>query len=144
MPRYIAGGTSTAGSTTLPVFALVGSASTRPIIREIEITNTTAVAVALRLCSLSTAGTPGTSLTVAAFASESAAAVATLRNTYTVAPTTADMGKRVMLPGVVGAGVIWRFDEPGLAVPKIANAGIGVIVESGTGQAVMFDVTWDE
>jgi hypothetical protein len=123
----------------------VGSASTRPIIREIEMTNTTAVAVSLRLCSLSTAGTPGTSLTVTAFATESGPAVGALRNTYSgTAPTTADMGKRILLPGVIGAGVIWTFNEPGLAIPKIAAAGIGVIVESGTGQAILFDVTWDE
>jgi hypothetical protein len=46
MSGFVAGGLSTAGSTTLPVFALVGSASVRARVKEIGVFNTTSTAVA--------------------------------------------------------------------------------------------------
>jgi hypothetical protein len=84
MARFAAGGLTTAGSTTLPVFALIGGTGVLCRIREIGVFNVSSVAVALKLCRLSTAGTPGATLTAAALNTDPATAVDVLKNTYTV------------------------------------------------------------
>jgi hypothetical protein len=145
MARYSAGVLTGAGSTTLPIMSLYGSASVRPKIREIGVFNTTAVAVSLKLVRLTTTGTQGANLTEAPQVFEDVAALGTAWGTHTVGPTvTADLGFRCVLGGAVGSGVVWTFPDYGLGIPVIANAGIGIIVESGTGQACQCYIVWDE
>lgn len=146
MSLYAAGGLSTAGSTTLPVFALVGSASVACRILEIGVFNTTSTAVALKLCRLTTAGTPGTSLTVDKMNPQDPAAnVGALRNTYSsTAPTTSDAGFRCVLGAAVGSGFVWTFADYEMQTLVAANAGVGCLVENGTGQAIQFYVKWKE
>jgi hypothetical protein len=145
MSRYVAGGLTTAGSTTLPLCALVGGTTVRPKIVEIGIFNTTATAVALKLCRLTTAGTPGSTLTSAALEQEDVASLALLKNTYSsTAPTTSDLGYRTVLGAAIGSGVVWTFPGDGLSVPAVASNGIGILVENGTGQAVQTYFVWKE
>lgn len=145
MARFVAGALSSAGSTTLPVFALVGSATVVARVREIGIFNTTATAVAIKLARLSTAGTPGASITPAALpAFDPATSGVTVRNTYTVAPTTTDLGFRAVLGAAVGSGFVWTWDDWELTTSAVANSGIGALVENGTGQALQFYVKWYE
>jgi len=143
---YVAGGLSTAGSTTLPVFALVGSASVKCRVLEIGVFNTTSTAVALKLCRLTTAGTPGTAATVDKMdPSDPVAAVGALRNTYSsTAPTTSDAGYRAVLGAAVGSGFVWTFNDKEFTTLVAANSGIGCLVENGTGQAIQFYVKWIE
>lgn len=144
MATYAASVLTTAGSTTLPIAALVGNGSVRATIREIAIFNTTSTAVDVSLCRLSTAGTPGTAATVQTESEGGASATASLRNTYSsTAPTTTVAGKRAMLGAASGSGVVWTFPN-GLVVPAVSNAGVGVIVGAGTGQACIVSVTWEE
>lgn len=144
MARYVAGVLTTAGSTTLPIIALTGGTTVHPRIYEIGVFNTTAIAVALKLVRLSTAGTPGSSLTAAQFEPEAAAAVAVAKGTYTVTATMTDLGYRCVLGAAVGSGVVWTFPDTGLVVPNVANAAIAVVVENGTGQACQCYVMWGE
>lgn len=146
MSRFTAGLTTAAGSTTLPLAALVGSASGLIRIRTIAVYNTTSTACTLVLCRLSTAGTPGTAATSRITnASDTATAVGTLRNTYTgTAPTTTELGIRFPLGAAVGSGLIRPFEDYELTIPATAAAGIGFLVLSGTGQAVETDWTWSE
>lgn len=145
MARFVAGGLTTAGSTTLPVAALVGSASVLARIREIGVFNTTATAVSLKLCRLSTAGTPGATLTAAAMNMDPATAVATLKNTYSsTAPTTTDLGFRCVLGAAIGSGFVWTFEDFDLTTLIAANAGVGILVENGTGQALQVYFKWFE
>ena len=82
--RYSAGLLTSAGSTTLPLAALVGASTIRPRIWEIGVFNTTATAVALKLVRMTTAGTPGTAASATAtHVPEDSAAVAAVRGTYT-------------------------------------------------------------
>lgn len=143
---FVAGGLTTAGSTTLPVVALVGSASVRCKIREIGVFNTTATAVALKLCRLTTAGTPGSTLTADFLDPANAVAViGALKNTYSsTAPTTTDLGFRTVLGAAVGSGFVWTFEDIDLCTAKAANAGIGILVENGTGQALQVYFKWAE
>lgn len=144
MPTYAAGGLTTAGSTTLPIAALVGGTTSHARITEIGVFNTTATAVAVKLVRLSTAGTPGATLTSAALESEAPASIALLKNTYTVTATMTDLGYRAQLGAAVGSGVVWTFPGPGITVPNVANAGVGVVVENGTGQACQIYFAWQE
>jgi len=146
MPAYSAGGLSSAGSTTLPVFALVGATTVRPKIFEIGVFNTTATAVALKLVRMTTAGTPGAALTMAPSTSEDPAALALARGTYSgTAPTFgADLGYRCILGAAVGSGFVWTFPDPGLGIPAVAAAGIACIVENGAGQPVQYYIAHRE
>lgn len=146
MSRYAAGGLTTAGSTTLPLASLYGSASGRLFITEIGVWNTTSTAVALKLVRLTTAGTRPTAWTSAPVSLEdTAAAVGLAYGTHTVAPTLgADLGYRAILGAAPGSGVVWTWPDRVLTVTATANAGIGLIVENGTGQPVQFYVAWGE
>ena len=63
MARFAAGVTTSAGSTTLPIAALVGGTGAFIRVYEIGVFNTTTTAVGLQMVRLSTAGTPGSSAT---------------------------------------------------------------------------------
>lgn len=146
MARYAAGGLTTAGSTTLPICALVGGTTVNPAIFEIGVFNTTATALALKLCRVTTAGTPGSTLTTALIDSPNGAtSVALLKNTYTgSAPTITDLGYRCVLGAAIGSGQIWTFGGLGLAIPATASAAVGIVVENGTGQACQIYYNWEE
>jgi hypothetical protein len=146
MARYTVSAVTTAGSTTLPVISLYGGTTVRPRIREIHLFNTTATAVFLKVVRVSTTGTVGTALTEMSMVSEDPAAIATAFNTHSVAPTitTGDLW-RGSLGAAIGSGVILTFPDPGgLVIPPTANAGIAVVVSTGTGQAVDATIIWDE
>ena len=146
MSKFAAGLTTSAGSTTLPICALVGGTGGRIRITEIGVFNTTTTAVNLVLCRLSTAGTPGASATSRLTdAADAATAVGVLKNTYSsTAPTTTELGIGFPLPAAVGAGIVLTFPDDTLTIPATANAGIGLLVESGTGQAVRMYARWLE
>jgi hypothetical protein len=146
MSKFAAGLTTSAGSTTLPICALIGGTGARIRVVEIGVFNTTSTAVNLVLCRLSTAGTPGTAATSRLTdASDAATAVGTLRNTYSsTAPTTTELGIGFPLPAAVGAGLVLTFPDDALTIAATANAGIGLLVESGTGQAVRTYWRWYE
>ena len=146
MSKYVAGLTTSGGSSTLPACALVGGTGGRIRIVEIGVFNTTSTAVNLVLCRLSTAGTPGTAATSRLTdAADAAAAVGSLKNTYSgTAPTTTELGIGFPLPAAVGAGIVLTFPDDTLTIAATANAGVGLIVESGTGQAVRTYWRWQE
>jgi hypothetical protein len=146
MSKFVAGLTTSAGSTTLPPAALVGGTGGRIRITEIGVFNTTATACNLVLCRLTTAGTPGTAATSRLTDSADAAtAVGTLRNTYTsTAPTSTELGIGFPLAAAIGSGIILTFPDDTLTIPATANAAIGFLVESGTGQAVRVWFRWAE
>jgi hypothetical protein len=115
-------------------------------IREIGVFNTTATAVSLKIVRLTTAGTPGTSQTVDKLdPADPSANVGAFRTTYSsTAPTITDTGFRVTLNGAIGAGFVWTWEDFEFTTAVAANAGIGIVVESGTGQAIMTYWKWRE
>ncbi len=146
MSKFAAGLTTTGGSSTLPMCALVGSASGRIRITEIGVFNTTTNAVNIVVCRLSTAGTPGTAATSRLTdAADAATAVGALRNTYTsTAPTTTELGIGFPLAAAIGSGLILGFPDDVLTIDKVANAGIGLLVESGSAAACRVWFRWYE
>lgn len=144
MARFSAGGRTSAGSTTLPIISVYGNADTGPRVVEIGVSNTTAVAVALKLCKLTTAGTQGAGLTETSHDQGLPTADCTAVNTHSVAPTVVDVGYNITLGAVIGAGWIWTFGAGGLCVPAGTGNGVGVIVATGTGQVLDAYIVWDE
>jgi hypothetical protein len=145
MSKFVAGLTTTAGSTTLPLCALIGGTGARIRVVEIGVWNTsTSAAVSLVLCRVSTAGTPGTAATSRLTdQSDAATAVGALRNTYTsTAPTTAELG--IGFPLAASSGVIMSFPDDVMTMSATANSGIGLLLESGTVQACRVWFRWYE
>jgi hypothetical protein len=146
MGDFNAGALTSAGSTTLPIGSLYGGGAAAALTRilEIEIWNTsTTTAVALRLVRLTTTGTRGSALTTGTKGAHNPeAATAIAYQTHTVAPTLVEQGKRCFL--LAGAGVIWTFADWEFTIPATANAGVGITVENGTGQACMLNWGWKE
>jgi hypothetical protein len=145
MARFVAGFRSSAGSTTLPIASVYSSSTVNPHVIEIGVSNTTAVAVALKLCKLTTAGTQGTGLAETNLDAGAYTASCTAFNTHSsTGPTVVDLGYNITLGGVVGAGWIWTFGDTGISVPAGTGNGIGIIVATGTGQVLDGYITWTE
>lgn len=145
MARYSASCLTSAGSTTLPIMSLYGSTSVRPRLRELAVFNTTATAVQLKLVRVTTTGTQGTALTEMPDVPEDPASIAQAFNTHSVAPTiTSGDLYRVQLPAAIGGGVVLTFPDYGITVPATANAGLAVVVSTGTGQVCECTFRWDE
>ena len=144
MARYSAGGTTTAGSSVLPIAALTAAASVGAHIREIGVSNTSTTSLEVKLVRLTTAGTPGATLASAQHDPNSLASSCLLKNTYSsTGPTLVDLGYRATLGAAAGAGVVWVFGDSGLVLATGTANGIG-IVPTGTGQACSVYFVWDE
>lgn len=145
MATFSGGGTTGAGSTTLPIMSLYAAAAVAPRIQAIGVSNTTATAVKLGLVRLSTTGTQGAAITPAKTDMASGDATASLRQTHSAGPTLGNyFGPRITLGAAAGSSVIWTFRAPGLIVPVGTANGIGIIVISGTGQVCDAWIEWDE
>lgn len=147
MARFAAAGrTTSAGTNLLPSCALVGATTVRPRVAEIGVFNTTAVACAVGVVRISTAGTPGASVSISKETDTAQAPLGTVNNTYTsTGPTiTAGVVRQASLGAAIGSGVIWTFGAVGLVIPDAAAAGIAIYVPTGTGQIVDFYIVWDE
>ena len=138
-----AGGTSSGAGTPLrPICSLYAIASRAPRLYEVHLWNTHAsTAVAVYLCRLTTAGTPGAAIVVAEHDQEDGAAVATPFNTHSADVALGDdLGYRARL-GVNG-GVIWTFPK-GIRIPPGTANGIGVL-PNGTGQVLDFAFVYED
>lgn len=145
MARYMVGTRTAAGSTTLPIISLYATAAVSFNIVEIGVSNTTATAVALKLCKLTTAATQGAGLTETALGSSAPNAVCTAFTTHSsTGPAVVDMGGNVTLGAAIGSGWIWTFGDRGISVPLGTANGAGIIVATGTGQICDAYIVWDE
>jgi hypothetical protein len=147
VPRFDAGTVSTgAGSTTLPVGALTAGASNDIYVVEIGVFNTTATAVSIAVRRLTSAGTPGSTVTSIPEDPDVTASTAAAKDTYTsTGPTiTAGNYRVARLGAAIGSGVIWTFNGKGLRIPKGTANGLCIIPNTGTGQILDWYISWDE
>lgn len=135
--------TAGAGSATLPVGSLYATAAVRPRLVEVGVFNSTATAVVIALIRLTTTGTQGSTITAAYEDDSSQTAVATAKDTHTVAPTLGGKLRQASLGAAIGSGIIWTFAN-GLVIPNTTGDGIGIYIPTGTGQVVDLYLTWDE
>lgn len=147
MARYTAGGRTTgAGSTTLPAAALIAATNNDIYLVELGVWNTTAVACNVALRRLTSAGTPGATITSIPWDPDTTASVGLLKDTYTsTGPTiTAGNYRFASLGAAIGSGVIWTFAGRGLRIPKTTANGLAVLPGTGTGQILDIYAEWDE
>lgn len=146
MARYTVGARSTgAGSATLPNGSLYAAAAVNMRLREVGVFNTTATAVAVAMCRMSTTGTQGAALTEQGVDGSSVVASCQAFNTHTVGPTLVDMGYRAVLGAAVGSGIVWTFgSDIGMNVNIGVANGLGIYIPTGTGQVLDFYFVWDE
>jgi hypothetical protein len=124
--------------------SLYATAAARPRVLEVGVFNTTAVALAVSLNRLTTAGTPGVGLTEVSEDSPLHVAIATAFAGHTVGPTVGGELRRASLGASIGSGVIWTFSEQGLEIGEATTNGVGLIIPTGTGQILDFYVAWAE
>lgn len=139
--------TGGAGSTTLPIAGLMAVAGVRPRLVEIGVFNTTTTACAVALRRVTAAGTSGSTQSVVYESDPSQTALATPKDTWTVAPTFVSGNIRVAsLGAAIGSGVIWTFGGQlgGLVVPNTTGDGVVISVLTGTGQICDVSIVWDE
>lgn len=146
MARYsVAGRSTSAGSTTLPLFSIYGGAAAQGAIREIGVFNTTTTAFAVSLQRFTATGTQGAALTEIPWEVDTPASGCQGFNTHTVTPTiTAGVYRQATIGAAAGAGVIWTFGDQGLRIKVGTANGYGLLVATGTGQIVDFYIDWDE
>jgi hypothetical protein len=144
MARFSTGVRTGAGSTTLPILSLYSTATIGAKLREVGIFNTTATAVELYLCRLTTAGTQGAGIVETGHDPDNPPAC-TAFTTHTGNPTLGgDLGYRGVLGAAIGSGIIWTFGDSGIRIPVGTGNGIGVLVATGTGQVCQAYLVWDE
>ena len=148
MARFAAAWRTTgAGSTTLPIAGLMSVAGVRPRLVEVGVFNSTATACAVALRRVTAAGTSGSTQSVVYESDPSQSALATPKDTWTVAPTfTAGNLRVASLGAAIGSGVIWTFagSSGGLIIPNTTGDGVVVSVLTGTGQICDVSMIWDE
>lgn len=146
MARFTISGTATiAGTSTLPLVSLYGTAGCRPAIVEIGLFNTTSSSVVVAVSRLTTTGTQGAGLTEDADDQPENTAIATGFAGHTVAPTITGEKKRGVIAGAIGAGIIWTWpDGNRLVIPASTSSGVGVYVPTGTGQVLTYSISWIE
>jgi len=144
MARYSAGMTAAgAGTSARPIFAVLGTATVAPILREIGIFNTTATACTYRLVNF-TAGTAGTGQTERKHRRNAPTAVATTFGLWTADATIGeDTGYRIIVGAGAGNGAILTMGDTGLETELGATSGLG-LVPIGTGQVCEVYFVWDE
>src|SRR3954469_20414019 len=132
MARFSAAWRTTgAGSTTLPIGGLMSVAGCRPRLVEVGVFNTTATACAVALRRVTAAGTSGATQSVVYESDPSQTALATPKDTWTVAPTFVAGNLRVAsLGAAIGSGVIWTLGGPGGGdvIPNTTGDGIVISV----------------
>lgn len=144
MARYSFGLRTGAGSTALPLISLYAIANRSGAIREIGVSNASAVAFSVAVQRLSTAGTAPTQ-TEAEYWVDGPPPGMDGRGTHTVGPTiTAGFIRVAAIGAAIGAGVIWTFGGTGLLIPAGTANGIGVVVSTGTGQIADCYIDWEE
>ena len=150
MARFSAGVRATAGTSLRPMMSLYSPAASTGALREVGVFNATSTAVEIFLTRLTTTGTQGAGLTEAVQNPKGPPALCTAFTTHTADATLGDdLGYRAVLGAAVGSSVIWTFGDSGLiiglpdAVELVTN-GIGVILETGTGQICQCYMVWDE
>jgi hypothetical protein len=134
----------------LPMASIYATTGVRPTIVEIGVFNTTATAVNVALCRLTTAGT-STAVTTGGYedgGAQPAAAVTTPRNTHSsTGPTIGAILRMADLGAAIGAGVIWSFGggkTGGVVINQTTADGLGLYTPNGTGQICSVYWVWDE
>lgn len=124
--------------------SVYATAAVRPRIVEVGVWNTTAVACCVGLAIASATGTQGAGLTEICEDDRTSAIIATGFNTHTADATVGAFFRQASLAAQIGAGIIWTFPDPGVAIDSATTSGIVIACPTGTGQHLDFHIVWYE
>jgi hypothetical protein len=113
-------------------------------LREVGVSNTTAVAVAVALVRFTNATGVGAGLTEVAWDPVEGTPQITAFAGHTADGAVGSPVRYFTLGAVVGAGVIWTFSFSGLVIPVGTANGIGIICPVGTGQILDYYFDFEE
>lgn len=134
---------SGAGTTVRPIFGLLSTASVTPLLREVSLWNTTAVACTYRLVTV-TGGTPGASVAEHKYRTDAPTASCVADGLWTADATVdEDTGYRFVLGAAIGSAAILTMGDVGLEGILGATKALG-LVPVGTGQVCEVTFVWDE
>jgi len=144
MARYSAGMTAAgAGTTARPILGILSTATISPVLREVHLWNTTAVACTYRLINF-TGGTAGTGQVERKQRRNAPPALCLVSGLWTADATAGeDTGYRFVLGAQIGAAAILTMGAEGLEAELGATSGLG-LVPIGTGQVCEVNFVWDE
>jgi hypothetical protein len=142
MPEYSASMVAAGAGTTLrPVFGILSLAASSPVLKEVSVFNTTAVACQYRLVQL-TGGTPGATVTARRVRRNAPPALMLAKQLWTAdASIGEDLGYLFQLGAQIGSGVICPIAD--IEGDVGATAALG-LVPIGTGQVVTVGMRWAE
>lgn len=144
MARCVVSTRTSAVPTTVRGPSVYATTGVKPRIREIGVCNTTATAAAVAIARASATGTQGAALTEVCLDDDSHTVITTGFNTHTADATVGSPIRSAVLPGVIGATIIWTFGPDGLVLDNATTAGIVIICPTGTGQHLDFWIEWTE
>ena len=146
MARYSIGGRATVvGTTTVACVSIFNTAAGSFRIREVGVSNTTAVAVAVGMIRFSAATNVGTGLTEVQYDPSDFPPLCTVFAGHTGAGTTAGgIIVQATLGAAVGSGWVWTFGDMGLRATVGTANGVGIHCPNGTGQILDYYLIWDE
>jgi len=130
-----------AGTTLRPVFGLLSLAASSPVLKEVSVFNTTAVACQYRLVQL-TAGTPGATVAARKIRRNGVPNLILAKQLWTADATIGeDLGYTFQLGATIGSGVIIPIADVEGDIGATAALGL---VPIGTGQIVVVNFRWAE
>ena len=146
MARYSIGGRATVvGTNVRAIASIYNTAAGSFRIREVGVSNTTAVAVCVGMIRFSAATNVGTGLTEVQYDPADFPPLCTVFAGHTGDGTTAGGTiVQVSLGAAVGSGWVWTFGDMGLRAAVGTANGVGIYIPTGTGQLLDFYYIWDE
>jgi len=123
--------------------SLFATASVGAKVREIGVTNTTAVALCVGVVRFTNATGVGAGLTEADY-DQANPAIATGFAGHTADGAVGQVFRQASLGAAIGAGVVFTFGDSGLLIPVGTANGIGISCPTGTGQICDYWIDWDE
>ena len=143
MARYSTGGTAAgAGIAARPIAGVLSTATVTPILREVQMWNTTGTPCTYRVVNL-TGGTPGGGLTERKHRRNAPDSVCVANGLWTADATIGeDTGYRIVVGAGAGNAEIVTFGDSGLEGELGATSALG-LVPVGTGQVCEFVIVWD-
>lgn len=142
--RFSASVQGEAGTTVLPSASLYAGANKDLRLFEVHGFGTVATASRYLIRRLDTAGTKPAAVTDAPYDTRGPAATGEVSGTHTVGPTLDEIFERLVFGASIGAGIILTFGKEGLLIPNGIVNGIGVVLNTGIGQAIDWTWVWEE
>ena len=143
MRHSIAGRATVVGTTLRAGASLFAIAAVGGKVREIGITNTTAVAFAAAVCRFTNATGVGAGLTEVDYDAANPAQCTGFAGHTADGAVGANL-RYASIGAAIGAGIVWTFGDSGLLIAVGTANGIGIICPTGTGQIFDYWIDWDE